>query len=156
MGTASTAPATPNGPKRRRFLDERYLVAAAAAVVAIVVLVVVLRYRGGSQRRSYEKMLKDSLDRLVTAQEGFYYDSSKYTASLAALPTVRLPTGVHVRLFNTPDRRNWWGIATHDHLAGRHCEVWVGTPPAAVPREARAPEDETKPFCFDDARRSGS
>jgi hypothetical protein len=156
MGTASTAPAPPDESKRAAFLEQRYIVAAAALVAAIAVLAVVLHYRSGSQRRSYEKMLKDSLDRLVTAQEGFYYDSSKYTASLSALPTVRLPSGVHVRLFNSPDRRSWWGVATHDHLAARHCMVWVGTPPATVPREARAPEDETKPFCFDDAGGSGS
>jgi len=156
MGIAATAPATPNEPRRPPFLEQRYLVAVAAAAVVIAVLAVVLHYRGGSQRRSYEKMLRDSLDRLVTAQEGFYYDSSKYTASLSALPTVRVPPEVHLRLFNTPDRRSWWGVATHDHLAARHCVVWVGTPPASIPREARAPEDETRPFCFDDARRSGS
>jgi hypothetical protein len=156
MGTASTAPAAPNEPARPRFLEQRNILAAAIAVAVIVAIVIVVHYRGGSQRRSYEKMLRDSLDRLVTAQEGFYYDSSKYTGSLSALPTVRLPSGVHVRLFNTPDRRSWWGVATHDQLAGRHCVVWVGTPPASIPREARAPEDETKPFCFDNARRSGS
>ena len=156
MGTTSAAPATHNEPRRPAFLEQRYILAAAIAVIVIVVVAVVVHYRSGSQRRSYEKMLRDSLDRLVTAQEGFYYDSSKYTGSLSALRTVRLPSGVHVRLFNTPDRRSWWGIATHDHLAGRNCVVWVGTPPASIPREARAPEDETKPFCFDNARRSGS
>lgn len=156
MGTASPADASePNRPGRPRFFDQRYLVVGAVAAFVIVVLAATLHYRSGSQRREYEKMLKDSLDRLVTAQEGFYYDSSKYTASLAALPTVRLPSAVHVRLFNTPNRRSWWGVATHDRLRGRHCIVWVGTPPASLPREARAPEDETKPFCFDDAR-SGS
>lgn len=153
MGTASPAgEAAPNGPRRPRFLEQRYLVAGAGAIAVIVVLGAVLNYRGGSQRRQYEKLLRDSLDRLVTAQEGFYYDSTKYTASLGALPSVRLPSGVHVRLFNDASRRSWWGVATHDHLKGRHCVVWVGTPPASLPRDARAPEDETKPVCFDDPR----
>ncbi|HEY2856691.1 MAG TPA: hypothetical protein VGJ18_27850 [Gemmatimonadaceae bacterium] len=156
MGTASAGgAAAPNGPRRPRFLEQRYLAAGSAALVAIVLLATALHYRGGSQRRQYEKLLKDSLDRLVTAQEGFYYDSTKYTASLAALPGVRLPTGVHVRMFNDPSRRSWWGVATHDRLRGRHCVVWVGTAPLSLPRDARAPEDETKVLCFDDAR-SGS
>ena len=150
MGTATPAGATPNAPRRPRFLEQRYLVAGAVAIVVIVILAATLHYRGGSQRREYEKLLRDSLDRLVTAQEGFYYDSTKYTASLAALPSVRLPSDVHVRLFNDANRRSWWGVATHDRLKGRHCVVWVGTPPVSLPREARAPEAETKPLCFDD------
>jgi hypothetical protein len=87
----------------------------------------------------------------VTAQEGFYYDSTRYTPSLQALPTVRLPDGVHVQIFS-PDRRSWWGVATHDRLPARECIVWVGVPPSAAPAEARAPEDETKPLCFDSSR----
>jgi hypothetical protein len=94
-------------------------------------------------------MLTMSLDKIVTAQEGFYYDSTRYVASLRSLPMVQLPPGVHVTLF-TPDRKSWWGIATHDRLPAHHCVVWVGTAPTTLPLEARAPENETRPLCFDD------
>lgn len=148
--TGTPAP-PPHDRDLRRFLSRRYVIGAAVGLALIIALVVLIRYRGGSERRGYEASLRSALDRLVTAQEGFYYDSTRYSQSLRALPTVRLPDGVHVEIFS-PDRQSWWGIATHDRLRARRCIVWVGIPPSAVPVEARAPEDETKPLCFDAGR----
>jgi hypothetical protein len=148
--TAAPAPPPPD-KQRPRFLSRRYVVGAAIGLVLLIVGVALVRYRGGSERRQYEASLRSALDRLVTAQEGFYYDSTRYTASLRSLPTVHLPEGVHVEIFS-PDRRSWWGLATHDRMPERRCIVWVGAPPSGVPAEARAPEDETKPLCFDAAR----
>jgi len=119
--------------------------------VVLIAIGIALKYRSGGERRRYETVLKSALDKIVTAQEGFYYDSTRYTTSLRALPNVHLPTGVHVQIFN-PDRGSWWGIATHDQLPARHCIVWVGTAPSTLPQDARAPEDETKPLCFGDPR----
>jgi hypothetical protein len=149
-GVSDSAP-TPNEPRRSRFDPKQYLVGAAAVVALITLIVIIVRYRNGADRRRYEAVLETSLDRLVTAQEGFYYDSTRYTASLRALPSVALPPGVHVQIFN-PDRRSWWGVATHDQLPARHCVVWVGAPPASLPADARAPEEETKPLCFADSQ----
>jgi hypothetical protein len=154
MASAVTtnAPAPPpRDSDLRRFLSRRYLIGAATGLVLIIALIAFIRYRSGSERRGYEASLRSTLDRLVTAQEGFYYDSTRYTPSLRALPSVRLPVGVHVELYS-PDRQSWWGLATHDRLPARRCIVWVGTPPSVVPAEARAPEDETKPLCFDAGR----
>jgi hypothetical protein len=120
----------------------------------VIVVVVVAHYRGGSERRRYEAIMKTALDRLVTAQEGFYYDSMRYSPSLRALPTVKLPPGVHVELFN-PDRRSWWAVATHDRLPSRRCVVWVGTAPTVLPLADRLPEDETKPLCHDASQLAG-
>lgn len=157
MTDGTTGGAPPPRPNERSvaatLFSRRNLMFGGAVVVAIVILVIALRYRGGSDRRRYETMLKASLDRLVTAQEGFYYDSTHYAAALRALPTMKLPTGVRVQLFN-PDRRSWWAIATHDGLPGRRCVVWVGTAPGVLPADARAPEDETKPLCYDAAQLS--
>ena len=121
----------------------------AAALVLVLLLVAAMRYHSGSNRRQYESALTASLDRIVTAQEGFYYDSTKYVTSLQALPTVHLPPGVRVTLYSV-DRRSWWGVATHDRLPAHHCVVWVGKAPTSIPAEARAPENETKPQCFED------
>jgi hypothetical protein len=120
---------------------------AAAIIIVLGALALLLHRRGGSERRRYESLLKDTLDRLVTAQEGFYYDSSHYARSLGALPTLKLPRGVHVEITATP--RSWWGTATHDRLVGRRCVVWVVTPPPSLPEDLRALENETKPLCFD-------
>ena len=151
MGSAvpAGAPAPPpHDTDLRRFLSRRYVIWAAVALAVIIVVGVVVHYRSGSERRGYEASLRSALDRLVTAQEGFYYDSTRYTPSLRSLPTVHLPDGVHVEIFS-PDRQSWWGVAMHERLPARRCIVWVGTPPSVVPAEARAPEDETKPLCFD-------
>lgn len=149
-GTTDSAP--PPRPNERgtiaRYLSRRNLTIAAGAVAVVIVLVLVVRYRGGRERRRYDAILKASLDHLVTAQEGFYYDSTHYATALRALPGVQMPAGVNVQLFN-PDRRSWWGIATHDRFPGRRCVVWVGTPPRMLPADARAPEDETRPRCYD-------
>jgi len=130
-------------------LTRRNFAIAAAFVVLLIVVIAAVRYKSGSDRRRYESLLTSSLDNIVTAQEGFYYDSTRYVASLRALPTVHLPPGVHVTLY-TPDRRSWWGIATHDRLPAHRCVVWVGRAPSSLPAEVRAPENETRPFCFDD------
>ena len=143
------APARQSGPTRWIALSRTAVIGAAVAGAVIVATVVGLRYRDASQRRQYEAMLRASLDKIVTAQEGYYYDSTRYVGSLRALPTVQLPPGVHVQLYN-PDRRSWWGIATYDRLPAHRCVVWVGTAPPTLPLEARAPENETKPLCFDE------
>lgn len=148
--TAGAPASTPNESRRPRWRDKRYLTAGAAALIVVLVIGAVVHYRSGRDRRRYEAILTSSLDRLVTAQEGFYYDSTRYTGSLRALPSVSLPAGVHVQIYN-PERRSWWGVATHDHLPARRCVVWVGTAPNTLPADARAPEEEAKPICFDDA-----
>ena len=151
-GVTTSAPAPPPQNRQRpRFLSARYIVAAAIGLVLLFALVSLIRYRAGSERRRYEASLRSALDRVVTAQEGFYYDSTRYTPSLRSLPTLHLPDGVHVEIFSS-DRQSWWGLATHDRLPERRCIVWVGAPPSIAPAEARAPEDETKPLCFDAAR----
>ena len=142
------APPSPTAPGRSRFSPRQYAIGGLVALILAVVALISMRYRAGSERRRYESVLKTSLDRLVTAQEGFYYDSTHYASSLRALPGVQLPADIHVRLFN-PDSKSWWGVATHDLLPRRHCVVWVGTPPSSLPADARAPEEETKPLCFE-------
>src|SRR5689334_2529367 len=100
-GVPSAAPAPPPQSRpRSRFLSTRYTIGAAVGLVLLIALVALMRYRSGSERRRYEASLRSALDRLVTAQEGFYYDSTRYTPSLRSLPTVHLPNGVHVEIFS--------------------------------------------------------
>src|SRR3954452_23987918 len=111
-GVSEGAPASPpNEPRQLPFLERRYLVGGAAVLVVLFLIGVVVHYRSGADRRRYEAALESTLDRLVTAQEGFYYDSTHYTASPRALPGVAVPDGVHIQI-NNPERRSWWGVAT--------------------------------------------
>lgn len=147
-------PAPPSSP--RAPLSPRHVIlGAVTAVIVIVAVVSAVHYHAGRARRQYDALMLETLDRLLTAQEGFFYDSSHYVGSLRALPTVHVPPGVNVQLMN-PDRRSWWGVATHGALEAHRCVVWVGTAPASFPAVARAPENEAKPMCFDDVPKTGS
>jgi hypothetical protein len=126
---------------------------AIATLVALVTLGLLSTFawrRHTRERRGYEHSLQETLDKLVTAQEGFFYDSTRYAGTLAALPSIKPAPDVHVRIVvATP--RSWWGSATDDRLKGRTCYVWVGSAPEVLPPETRAPQNETKPLCFAEA-----
>jgi hypothetical protein len=148
-GSTGGAPAPPNDSATpARWLSARNAAIGGAAVLLVLIVALALHYRGGSERRRYDAILRASLDHIVTAQEGFYYDSTRYAAALRSLPTVKLPPGVHVQIVNS-DRRSWWGIATHEGSPSRRCIVWVGMAPSWLPLDARAPDEETKPLCYD-------
>jgi hypothetical protein len=147
---SSSRPAAPRFPSQGQLW-----VLVAAAVVLIAVIATVTHYRAGRDRRRYETLMLTTLDRILTAQEGFFYDSARYVGSLRALPTVRLAPGVHVQIAN-PDRRSWWGVATHDALKGLQCVVWVGSAPPSFPADVRAPENEAKPVCLENRARPGN
>src|SRR5437588_11026095 len=100
-GPSEKAPAPE--PDGRVAISSRQAIGAATALVVIVAVVIALRYRTGNERRRYDGLLRASLDKIVTAQEGYYYDSTRYVGSLRAPPTVQLPTGVHVQL-HKPER----------------------------------------------------
>ena len=140
-------------PRRQGFSRRTIILLVAAGLALALVVATVLYYRSGRNRRQREALLKATLDRLVTAQEGYYYDSARYATTLRALPAFTTPSGARVQLA-PPMSHSWSAVATHTLLAGRFCVVWVGTPPTSLPDAARVPENETKPLCFDDAPRS--
>jgi hypothetical protein len=150
-GSASGAPQPEESEERPPLWSPRNLAVAGSVLVVIIALVAFAKYQSESERRRYDAVMKTSLDHVVTAQEGFYYDSTRYAPALRSLPTLQLPPGVHIQLF-TPDRKSWWALATHDRSPRRRCVVWVGTAPGALPSDARTPEDETKPLCYDAAQ----
>jgi hypothetical protein len=145
-GPVPSDDAPPHPGHRRRTVA---IVLAALAVLLVASLVTY--QRAGRTRRASEALLRATLDRLVTAQEGFFYDSARYAPSVGALPGFAVPSGVNLEI-TMPAPRSWSATATHASLAGRHCVVWVGTPPPALPEAAREPKNETRPLCFEDAR----
>lgn len=140
-------------PRGQRPSRRTILLLAGAAVVALAVLGLLLSYRSGRGRRDREALLRNTLDKLVTAQEGFYYDSARYVSALRSLPSFSVPAGVQLQLA-PPVPRSWSAVARHSLLPGRYCVVWVGTPPTTLPDAARVPENETRPLCFDDGHAS--
>src|SRR5438105_14618336 len=62
----------------------RNVLIGVAALIVLIAILMAGRYRSGSARRGYESLLTTSLDKIVTAEEGLYYDSTRYVASLRA------------------------------------------------------------------------
>ena len=150
-GDVRAEPAPPGTPQRQqRFTRGQITVASVAGVALAAAIGALLYYLSGRDRRRYEALLETTLDKLVTAQEGFFYDSARYAKSFKSLPSFQLPSRVHLQMTAIDPAHSWSGTATHDGLAGRKCLVWVGSAPGSFPEEARVPENETKPLCSDD------
>lgn len=140
-----------DGPSRQAAISPRGLtIAAIAACIALAAIVLFVSYRSGRSRREQEAQLRGTLDKLVTAQEGFYYDSARYASALRSLRALQVAPNIRLQI-TSPAAHSWWGLASHAAFPGRHCVVWVGNPPTWLPDEARVPENETKPLCFDGA-----
>src|SRR5256714_1089957 len=135
--TAPDPALQPSSREERRRTTAQVVVASVAALLLVGAIVALVYYRTGSPQRRIEAQLKATLDKLVTAQEGFFYDSARYARSLRALPTFRPPPGVHLRVV-VDTAHSWPGTATHHGLPTRQCGVWVVRPPAPLPQEARA------------------
>ena len=149
-GTAAVEPTTAAAPAPERKSRAMQMTLAGIAGVLLIAAIVLLVYdRSGRERRHYEALASETLDKLVTAQEGFFYDSAHYARSLQSLPTFQPPPGVRVSIVVADTAHSWSGTATHDALSRRRCVVWVGRAPTTLPETARAPENETKPLCFD-------
>jgi hypothetical protein len=142
--TPEAAPAPERG-----FRVMQVVLATIAGLLVVAALALLLYYRSGRERRHYEALVSETLDKLVTAQEGFFYDSAHYARSLPSLRTFQPPPGVRVSVAVADTAHSWSGTATHDALSGGQCVVWVGRAPTTLPEAARAPENETKPLCFD-------
>jgi hypothetical protein len=142
------APSPVIEPPRGGFSRRGIVMLVAGGVFLALVVASVLYYRSGTNRRQQEVLLKATLDHLVTAQEGFYYDSARYATTLRALKAFTVPAGARVQLA-PPMSHSWSATATHPMLKDHVCVVWVGTPPTSLPDDVRRPENETKPLCFD-------
>lgn len=126
----------------------RRIILAVVGVLLLAVLAAVLWYRAGRADRAAEASMVETLDRLVTAQEGIFYEREHYATTLSELPAFRVPDGVRVEVLGASPR-SWWGAATHTRLRGRRCVIWVGSPAASMPAEAKDLSQETLPYCYD-------
>jgi type IV pilus assembly protein PilA len=108
-------------------------------VVVIIGLLAVIAIPkvSNTKQKAYVAQMKSDLKNLATAEEAFFYDSTYYTSSLAALNNFRSSTGVTLSVMEaTPG--GWSAQAVHSQTA-RQCSLYQGnaTPVAPATVEGR-------------------
>ena len=84
-----------------------------------------------TKEKAYVAQMKSDLKNLATAQEAFFYDSTFYTSSLAALNNYSPSTGVTLTIV-TATPGGWSARAVHAQTT-RQCVLYEGTSPALAP-----------------------
>lgn len=84
-----------------------------------------------TKQKAYVAQMKSDLKNLATAEEAFFYDSTFYTSSLAALNNFNASTGVTLTIV-TATAGGWSARATHAQIP-RQCALFQGNAPALSP-----------------------
>ncbi|MHB1864498.1 MAG: type IV pilin protein [Gemmatimonadaceae bacterium] len=108
-------------------------------IIGILAAIAIPKF-ANTKSKAYVTAMKSDLRNMVTAQEAFFSDSSKYSTNLTAI-NFKQSTGV-----NTPTvvvgAGYWSATVTHSQLAGHTCAIAVNT---ANPLVSTAGEGE--PVC---------
>jgi len=83
-----------------------------------------------TKEKSYVAQMKSDLRNLATAEEAYFYDSTKYTSSLVALNNFTPSTGVTLTVTAAPG--GWNAVASHSQTP-RRCYLYAGTGPPIPP-----------------------
>jgi prepilin-type N-terminal cleavage/methylation domain-containing protein len=84
-----------------------------------------------TKQKAYVAQMKSDLKNLATAEEAYFYDSTFYTTSLAALNNFRSSTGVTLNVLEaTPG--GWSAEALHGQTS-RKCALYQGTASPVAP-----------------------
>jgi type IV pilus assembly protein PilA len=84
-----------------------------------------------TKQKAYVAQMKSDLKNLATAEEAFFYDSTFYTSSLAALNNYSPSIGVTLTIV-TATPGGWSARAVHAQTP-RQCVIFQGTAPALAP-----------------------
>ncbi len=84
-----------------------------------------------TKQKAYVAAMKSDLKNLATAEEAFFYDSTFYTTSLAALNNFNSSTGVTLTVV-TATPGGWSARAIHSQTT-RQCVLFQGNAPALAP-----------------------
>jgi type IV pilus assembly protein PilA len=83
-----------------------------------------------TKEKSYVAQMKSDLRNLATAEEAFFYDSTKYTSSLAALNNFSPSAAVTLTITAAPG--GWNAMASHAQTP-RRCYLFAGAGPPIPP-----------------------
>ena len=93
-------------------------------IIGILAAIAIPKF-ANTKSKAYITAMKSDLRNLVTAEEAFFSDSSKYTATLSDLK-FNVSTGVKAP--NIAVGAGWW-VATNEHtqLTGQTCGIGMNT-----------------------------
>ena len=108
-------------------------------IIGILAAIAIPKF-ANTKSKAYITAMKSDLRNLVTAEEAFFADSSKYTSTITQLK-FSSTSGVNTPVVAT-GAGYWTATTTHTQLAGSECGIGVNT---TNPRVTTAGEGE--PAC---------
>ena len=85
-----------------------------------------------TKEKAYVAAMKSDLRNLATAEEAFFYDSSKYTLNLSLMNNFTPSTGV-VLTMNQATGSGWAATTTSLYAPGRQCALFSGNANPVAP-----------------------
>jgi len=83
-----------------------------------------------TKEKTYVAQMKSDLRNLATAEEAYFYDSTKYTSSLAALNNFSASSGVTLTVTVSP---GGWNAMSNHAQTPRRCYLFSGSGPPLPP-----------------------
>ena len=93
-------------------------------IIGILAAIAIPKF-ANTKSKAYITAMKSDLRNLMTAEEAFFSDSSKYTGTLSQL-SYSQTTGVNAPVIAT-GAGYWTATVTHTQLAGSTCGIGVNT-----------------------------
>jgi prepilin-type N-terminal cleavage/methylation domain-containing protein len=93
-------------------------------IIGILAAIAIPKF-ANTKSKAYITAMKSDLRNLVTAEEAFFSDSSKYTGTLSQLK-FQVSTGVNAPTLATG--AGWWTATnSHTQLSGQTCGIGINT-----------------------------
>ena len=103
-------------------------------VIIGILAIIAIPKLANTKQKAYVAQMKSDLKNLATAEEGFFYDSTYYTTSLASLNNFSPSTGVTLSVLEaTPG--GWSAQAVHAQTT-RQCVLYQGNAAPVAPATA--------------------
>ena len=99
-------------------------------IIGILAAIAIPKF-ASTKEKAYVAQMKTDLRNLVTAEEGFFADSVKYTSTITQLK-YRQSTGVWTPTI-TVGAGFWTASVTHTAVSGKSCEIAINTGNSLVP-----------------------
>ena len=95
-------------------------------IIGILAAIAIPKF-ANTKSKAYLTAMKSDLRNLVTAEEAYFADSSKYTGTITDLK-YQVTTGVNTPTIVAPaGTGSWYATVTHSQLSGTTCAVAVNT-----------------------------
>jgi len=93
-------------------------------IIGILVTVMIPRF-ANTKEKALVTTMKSDLRNLASAEESYYYDNSRYTTSLAGMPSYQPSTGTSITV-NEATAGGWSATAASNGVV-RRCFLFVGS-----------------------------